>query len=386
MILGIDASNIRGGGGVTHLVELLKAAKPNEYGFEKVFVWGGKLTVDKIQEKSWLEKVEEPFLNKGLPFRVYWQKLLLSKRAVAAKCDILFIPGSSYSGSFKPFVTLSQNLLPFEAKEMKRYGLSWQLVRLLLLRIVQSKTFLSADGVIFLTEYAKSCISKVIGKTKGQVRIIPHGINLRFDNPVKLQRKISSYTKENPFRILYISMIDMYKHQGNVSEAISDLLTKGFHLRLDLVGPSYSPALKKLNAKLDELKLKFKDLPIYYQDSVPHEELGKWYSEADIFVFASSCENMPIILMESMVAGLPIASSNFGPMPEVLQKDGVYFNPENPNSISDAILKLLESTELRTNIAASAYKRSKSYNWQSCANETFQFLKDTALLYKKKNV
>ena len=74
MILGIDASNIRGGGGVTHLVELLKVATPQNYGFSKVYVWGGKNTLDKIEDRSWLQKVNEPSLNKSLPYRVYWQK------------------------------------------------------------------------------------------------------------------------------------------------------------------------------------------------------------------------------------------------------------------------------------------------------------------------
>ena len=36
--LGIDASNIRTGGGLTHLVELLNAATPQEYGINKVIV------------------------------------------------------------------------------------------------------------------------------------------------------------------------------------------------------------------------------------------------------------------------------------------------------------------------------------------------------------
>ena len=36
MHLGIDASNIRDGGGMTHLVQLLRAAEPSTCGFERV--------------------------------------------------------------------------------------------------------------------------------------------------------------------------------------------------------------------------------------------------------------------------------------------------------------------------------------------------------------
>lgn len=369
MILGIDASNIRGGGGVTHLVELLKAANPIQYGFEKVYVWSGKYTLDKIENRNWLVKKEEPFLNKSLPYRVYWQRFLLSKKARELSCDILFIPGSSYSGSFKPYVTLSQNLLPFEIKEMKRYGFSWQIIRLILLRIIQSKTFKQADGVIFLTNYAKNCILDTIGKTYGLNTVIPHGINLGFDSLVKSQRSIDTYTKEKPYRVLYVSMIDMYKHQWNVCKAIASLYDRGYNLRLDLIGPSYKPALKKLNMTLNILK----GYPIFYQGQIQYEDLHAWYQNADLFVFASSCENMPIILMESMVSGLPIASSHFGPMPEVLGSNGVYFNPEDSESISKSIQILIDSTELRTKMARDSYASVKTYSWQKCANDTFQF-------------
>ena len=74
---------------------------------------------------------------------------------------------------------------------------------------------------------------------------------------------------------------------------------------------------------------------------VPHEKVHELHSTADIFVFASSCENMPNTLIEAMAAGLPIACSNRGPMPEVLQDAGVYFDPEVPSSIAEAIENLL---------------------------------------------
>jgi len=386
LILGIDASNIRGGGGVTHLVELLKAANPGRYGFEKVFVWGGTATLGQIEDRLWLTKIDEPLLNKSLLHRVYWQKFLLSKRAKQSSCDLLFIPGSSYSGSFRPYVTLSQNLLPFEWKEMKRYGFSWQMVRLILLRFLQSATFKKADGVIFLTGYARDCILKVIGKTEGVFTIIPHGINFAFEEPVKDQREISSYTLEKPFRILYVSMIDAYKHQGSVCLAVADLCDKGFPVRLDLIGPAYRPVLKNLNKLLRALKAN--NYPIYYHGPIVHGELSKWYKQADLFVFASSCENMPIILMESMVAGLPIASSNLGPMPEVLQEDGEYFHPESPESISRAIQKLIESPALRKRMANGSYNRARLYSWEKSSNDNFQFFQKITQIKmeKKKNV
>ena len=50
--------------------------------------------------------------------------------------------------------------------------------------------------------------------------------------------------------------------------------------------------------------------------------MPEYLSKSNIFIFASSCENMPITLIEGMASGLPIACSDRGPMPEVLQDGG----------------------------------------------------------------
>ena len=52
-ILGIDASNIRGGGGITHLIELLKIENINIYGFKKVILWGGEKTLSLVEDGNY---------------------------------------------------------------------------------------------------------------------------------------------------------------------------------------------------------------------------------------------------------------------------------------------------------------------------------------------
>lgn len=109
--LGIDASNIRDGGGVTHLVELLRAAKPQEHGFDEVIVWGGSAILNCLEARPWLKKVYEPVLDQALPMRLFWQLFTLDRRMQKENCEALFVPGGTYTGVFRPFVTFSQNLL-----------------------------------------------------------------------------------------------------------------------------------------------------------------------------------------------------------------------------------------------------------------------------------
>ena len=150
--LAIDATNLRGGGGVTHLVELLGVFKPEVNGFNRIVIWGSVATLRVIEDKPWIVKRNPPLLNKGLLLRTLWQVLYLSQSVREAGCDILFVPGGSYAGNFQPIVTMSQNLLPFEMVEMRRYGWTLFTLKLLLLRLTQSLSFGKADGIIFLTK------------------------------------------------------------------------------------------------------------------------------------------------------------------------------------------------------------------------------------------
>ena len=74
---------------------------------------------------------------------------------------------------------------------------------------------------------------------------------------------------------------------------------------------------------------------------------------------------MPNTLIEGMAAGMPIASSNRGPMPEVLGDAGVYFEPESVNSIVQALEGLLLSNAKRAELARKAVMKSQSFNWQT---------------------
>ncbi|MEA3428842.1 MAG: glycosyltransferase family 1 protein, partial [Thermodesulfobacteriota bacterium] len=159
MILGIDLSNIRGGGGITHISEVLKHAMPIDFGFKKVIAWGSSNTLSSLCNQAWLEKVHTPVLDGILPQRIWWQQLVLPKLLKEHGCDLLFSPGGTLPRRVSvAAVTMSQNLLPFEPKEAARYEAVSMRTRFKLLNIAQSMSFQRADGLIFLTEYAKKTV------------------------------------------------------------------------------------------------------------------------------------------------------------------------------------------------------------------------------------
>ena len=380
MIVGIDASNLRRGGGLTHLVEVLSAVNIHKHNVSKVIIWGGEQSLGQINNFPWLKKIAPKELKRDLFSRLIWQKFRLSKSAKDNNCDLIFSPGGTVLCNFRPIVTMSQNILPFNWHEAKRYGVSLESLRLLLLWQLQSKSFRSADGVIFLTNYAKKQVTKVVGKIKASSAIIPHGLNSRFCMPPKNQYDISEYSTTKPFNILYVSTVDLYKHQWNVIEAVAKLRKEGYPVALNLVGDTLfaKNRLEKSLKRFDPNNQWAK-----YNEAVPYLEIHNFYKDADLGVFASSCENLPIILIETMASGLPIACSNRGPMPEVLGDAGEFFNPERPTEIYHSIKNLIDSAQLRSEKSQVSFNKAQEYNWDVCASETFSYLDKVFTNYRK---
>lgn len=371
MRIGIDVSNLRAGGGLTHVTELLRAADPVRNRFRDIVIWGSAKTLTAIEPKAWLQRRHEPLLEGSLLHRIFWQRFRLKRLACDAGCDVVFVPGGMDVSRFRPLVTMSRNLLPFEWNEIRRYGVGWHALRLVLLRYAQAKTFQRADGVIFLTRYARNAVQQAMRTILRRSAIIPHGVDSRFFHVPRPQKRREEFDGKKPCRLLYVSMIDFYKHQTNVVRAVEQLIAEGVPVRLDLVGPP-GPGLAQLTEMLEN-RLVAGDA-VQYVGAVPYEKLHEFYAIADISVFASSCENMPNILLEGMAAGLPIACSNRGPMPEVLGDAGVYFDPERPEEIAAALSALIRSPALRAEKAAAAFNRARAYSWKRCAAETFEFL------------
>ena len=79
-----------------------------------------------------------------------------------------------------------------------------------------------------------------------------------------------------------------------------------------------------------------------------------------------------------MASSLPIASSNYGPMPEILGKSAVYFNPHSVSSIFKALSKIVHDEILRKSLAEISWEKSLQYSWERCAEETFDFIYNIA--------
>lgn len=373
VIVGIDASRSRSGGAISHLRGILFAEDPREHGVASVHVWSYKALLDLLPDAPWLIRHSPPALERSLPQQVWWQHRSLERELVGAGCTVLLSTDAGSVCRFNPGIVMSRDMLSFEGSEMQRYPLwSYARFRLALLRNLQVRSLRQATGALFLTRYASTVIQRYTGPL-GNFRIIPHGIGEEF-------RAARCFCANNvatrTTRFLYVSNADLYKHQWNVVSAISKLRKSGLDVSLTLLGGASGPASARVRRSVREADPRGEFIQLL--EAVPHAEIPRFLGDADAFVFASSCENMPNTLIEAMAAALPIASSDRGPMPEVLQDGGVYFDPEDSDSIALALSHLASDRVKRETLGRRAAELASSFSWSRCAAETWAFLRDVA--------
>ena len=367
--IGIDASRNRSGGAKAHVIGIISEGNPEAYGIGEVHIWAFKSLLDSLPDKPWLVKHNPVELERSLFTQILWQRFKLEKEAIRNEIDILFATDASTFSSFSPMVVMSQDLIQYEPGIMKIYG--WGMSRLsnFMKLVVQNKAIRHAKGVIFLTKYSMDTVKIITGNLSSTV-VIPHGVGKSFKDEMHYPKE--NLTNQKTIKCIYVSNTEMYKHQWNVVKAIATLRRKKIPVELVLVGGGNGESRKLLDEEIQKSDPNNEFVKIL--EFVTPSEMPKLLSNFDISIFASSCENLPVTLLESMAVGLPIASSNKGPMPEVLKEGGVYFNPMDPDSIASTIEILIEDDATRLFSAKKAKELAFEYSWESCSNKTWEYL------------
>jgi glycosyltransferase involved in cell wall biosynthesis len=98
------------------------------------------------------------------------------------------------------------------------------------------------------------------------------------------------------------------------------------------------------------LLAKIKELCIedYVTVHAPSSQIVKEYHNADALCLPSIYEGYPNVLCEAMSCGLPVICSNVVELPRIVKdaENGYLFDPYNPESIADAIARLLNTSEI----------------------------------------
>ena len=94
------------------------------------------------------------------------------------------------------------------------------------------------------------------------------------------------------------------------------------------------------------------------------KDVYEYMAIADVLVFPSFREGLPVSVMEAMALGLPIIASDIRGCNDLITNDinGYLINPENPLEISEALDVLINKKEIRMQMSKNNLNDSKKYD------------------------
>jgi glycosyltransferase involved in cell wall biosynthesis len=137
------------------------------------------------------------------------------------------------------------------------------------------------------------------------------------------------------------------KNLERVAEAL-----RGLSCRLWIVGP------------VDDRQrsiLKACDLDFECLGRLSDDEMVEAYRRCDVVVFASLFEGFGLPIVEAQATGRPLITSNRDPMAGVAGGGALLVDPEDVNSIREAVQKLLADGELRRALVERGFENMQSY-------------------------
>ncbi|NDJ53717.1 MAG: glycosyltransferase family 4 protein [Chloroflexi bacterium] len=109
---------------------------------------------------------------------------------------------------------------------------------------------------------------------------------------------------------------------------------------------------------------------VVWLENVPYDDLPALYSAASLLCLPSFYEGFGFPPLEAMACGTPTVVANRASLPELVGEAAILVDPDDPDSIADAMTRILTDSNLATSLRARGLERIELFSWRRCAQQT----------------
>lgn len=212
-----------------------------------------------------------------------------------------------------------------------------------------------ANSVCVQTKALKDAISLKLNVPDALMEVIPHGPGLADGS-----RKQPEYPIKRAWRIGYITKYGIQKNFDVLFHAIYKLKKQGIACRLVLTLNVAHPSYQQVAQLINQYELH--DC-VENHGEIKAAQIQALYKTLDLFIFPSLCESFGFTLIEAMYYGLPIIAADTLSNQELLGEHGIFFIPEQPDSLLDKILSIMTSQSEFERFTEYSFQQGQAYDW-----------------------
>jgi glycosyltransferase involved in cell wall biosynthesis len=227
-----------------------------------------------------------------------------------------------------------------------------------------------ADRIIVVSRFVAGEVQRVLGVAPDRISVCPNGAP-EWRGPSAAQHA-GGY-------LLFVGTIEPRKNIGGLLAAYAALLARRPDApRLIIAGRADSEG-EALLAAIHQPPFTGH---VEYRGYVPTEQREALFRGAQAFVLPSFEEGFGIPALEAMSAGVPVVVSNRGALPEVVGDAGLFIDPDDGESLTAALDRLLGDPDLRAVCARRGLDRAREFTWTRTARDVRRAYEDAQLSHR----
>lgn len=214
----------------------------------------------------------------------------------------------------------------------------------------------SASAIAAVSAELAAAGEEVLGMAAGAIHVVVNGVTDRAGTPMPVP-----LSQPDHLRVVAVGNIRPSKDYPTLLKAIALLRRTGLHVELDILGePDRAGLQATLVALTDQLgvadAVKFRG---FISDPT------QYLQSANCFALSSSMEGFSLAVVEAMLAGVPVVATRSGGPETIIahEHSGLLVEVGNPESLAQAIRRVLEDRALAARLSANArIHASSSYS------------------------
>jgi glycosyltransferase involved in cell wall biosynthesis len=199
-----------------------------------------------------------------------------------------------------------------------------------------------SDRIVAISEQTREDLITCLGINPAKITVIYQGCNPCFrDNcSEEYHKEIRSRFNLPERYLLYVGTVEERK---NLLSVIKALHIADINIPLVVVGRKVNPYYKKVLSYIKDHGLD----KIIFLEGISNTDLPVIYRDAECFIYLSIVEGFGIPLLEALVSRTPVITTEGGCFSEAAGPDSIYVDPQDPEKIGEAILKVTGDKDLR---------------------------------------
>jgi len=361
--IGINAVFQAHGGSFVHLLELLRAWRTDgTLAKHGVVLFSSTANVRALAaDLDGIAVVPLRRSDLGTAARLLVEQTELVRAIERERVDVLFCPANTTPLRARiPSVVLLQNAAPFcESVSLGSVGAA-QWLRYRLLGHAMRLSVRRAARVIFISEYFRDQFMRRCGLDGTKATVIYRARRPR----LKTERGAALLAEHGIYGRFVLSVSHLYPYKNLVELVEGFLITSranpAHDRQLVLIGTEYFRGYK---ARIQQALVRHRapEGRVILAGGQPGDVVAELLARCEVFAFPSTCENCPTALIEAIGAGVPIACSRVGVMPEIAGDAASYFDASDPQDIARALGDLLRDANLRHELRQRALARASRF-------------------------